>query len=437
MIRAAIRLTLISVFGVSASCSLVPAQETVIYPFSENGNILDGRHPTGLVTFDRSGSLYGVTSNGGGYNNETFQSYCFGLDGCGTVYDLSPSSAGWAETVLYSFCPDGQNTRTSTCPDGLSPLGGLVSDSAGNLYGTTYWGGGGSIPGPGVIFELSPPANGSSLWTETVLHAFGSNGDGYLSRSSLTWGKSGKLYGTTAAGGAYNSGTVFELSPQSGGDWTEAVIHNFGAVGDGEGPWSNVIFDSSGNLYGTTTGGGTAGAGTIFELTRENGGIWAETVLYAFDGTTGSYPTGNVTFGPKGVLYGTLLSGGLEGGCDPYNTCGGVFEYSAGKIRFFLFDGADGGGPYEGVTVDDKTGLVIGTTSYGVTSNGTVFDLREDHINVLYNFCSVPPCADGGFPDGPLVSHGGELYGVNYGGGNPYNGDGVVFEITPGLADAN
>jgi uncharacterized repeat protein (TIGR03803 family) len=421
----------IPAFILFAICATASAQETVIYTFSENGNVADGRHPTGLINFDHSGNLFGVTLNGGLFDP---QSYCQAETGCGTAYELTPSASGWTETVIYNFCPSGQRLTKSTCPEGLFPTGGLISDDAGNLFGTTQLGGGENDPG--VIFELSPPASGGNSWIETVIHTFGSIGDGYSSVSSLTWGKSGKLCGTTALGGKYGGGVVFELSPGSSGGWMETRLHSFGAGNDGFSPLSNVIFDSSGNLYGTTYRGGTARAGTIFELTRQPGDSWAETVLYNFDGTTASSPSGNVAFGPNDALYGTFLSGGLNGGCDPYDTCGGVFEYSASETRLFLFDGADGGGPNQGVTIDDKSGVVVGTTSYGVTSYGSVFDIRQGHISPLYNFCSSPNCTDGTFPDGPLVARGGKLYGVAAGGGNPCNYDGVVFEITPSLPGA-
>src|SRR5579872_1611079 len=181
------------------------------------------------------------------------------------------------ETILYSFV-----YGTS---DGLAPYAGLTPDGAGNFYGTTALGGSVGAPfgNDGTVFELSPASGGG--WTEKVLYNFGSaSGDGIQPVATLIFDSKGNLYGTASKGGANNgSGTVFELLP-SGGGWTEKTIYNFGASSsDGIEPaYGSLIFDSQGNLYGTTLKGGSNGSGTVFELIPGAGGTFTEKVLYSF-----------------------------------------------------------------------------------------------------------------------------------------------------------
>src|ERR1019366_6634594 len=202
------------------------AQEQVLHSF---GNGTDGNDPLGGLIFDASGNLYGTTLGGGTY-------------GGGTVFELTPAGGGsWTETVLHNFDSNGT--------DGFTPYAGLIFDSAGNLYGTTRWGG---TYGGGTVFELTTAAGGG--WTEQVLHSFDHNyTDGYYPQAGLIFDAAGNLYGTTSQGGTYVYwGTVFELTPAAGGDWTETVLHNFNQNGtDGYYPEAGLIFDAAGNLYGT------------------------------------------------------------------------------------------------------------------------------------------------------------------------------------------
>ncbi len=204
--------------------------------------------------------------------------------------------------------------------DGVFPLADLNLDVAGNLYGTTYGGGGLCSYGCGTVFELTPNGNGN--WTEKVLHSFNDNGtDGDLPYAGLIFDAAGNLYGTTVAGGSSYAGTVFELTPHGNGNWTEKVLHSFSNVGtDGASPFAGLIFDAAGNLYGTTTYGGNH-PGTVFELTPTGGGDWTEKVLHSFSnvGTDGAYPYGGLIFDAAGNLYGTTYLGGT------YNY-GTVFE---------------------------------------------------------------------------------------------------------------
>ena len=193
----------------------------------------DGGTPYAGLIFDQSGNLYGTTQEGGGVACRF---------GCGVVFQLTPQSNGsWTESVLHSF------TGGS---DGGDPLAGLIFNAKGNLYGTTAYGGHtGKFCNCGVVFELTP--NGGN-WNETVLNKFKGRGQGALPAAGVTFDAAGNLYGTTVVAGAYNSGVVFELTPNSSG-WTESVLHAFENHPGGH-PQAGVVFDAAGNLYGTTSG---------------------------------------------------------------------------------------------------------------------------------------------------------------------------------------
>src|ERR1017187_1221490 len=213
------------------------AQEKVLHNFNNNGT--DGVSPQAGLIVDGAGNLYGTTSGGGTYYH-------------GTVFELTPAAGrGWTETVLHSFNNNGT--------DGYEPLAGLIFDAAGNLYGTTYVGG---SYGYGTAFELTPAGGGT--WNEKVLYSFASGSTAFYLTSGLIFDGAGNLYGTTLGG---QGGSVFELTPTAGGGWTEKVLHSFGNGTDGEDPQAGLIFDAAGNLYGTTYLGGTYYQwGTVFEL---------------------------------------------------------------------------------------------------------------------------------------------------------------------------
>jgi uncharacterized repeat protein (TIGR03803 family) len=396
-------------FGQTATDS--QATETVLWNFGHDG---DGASPSGRLIFDASGNIFGTTEVGG--------TNCLSNGGCGTVFELSPSASGWTETVLYDFC------SATFCSDGSIPFAGLVFDKQGNLYGTTWEGG---SRGVGTVFELSPPLQGGQ-WTETVLWSFGSTKtDGAYPRlGALNWDTAGNLYGTTELGGANGlngQGTVYELSPNSIGGWTETIIHSFDGQ-NGDGPDYGVAIDSAGNLYGTTVEGGSAGLGLVYMLSPSSSGKWKETVVYTFKGQNGANPVSPISIDASGNLYGTFSSGG-RGSC-LYGTCGGVFKLTpkmGGGVSesSFLFDGQDGGNAYSGVLLDDQTGNLFGTTQGG----NDVYAIRGTKETVLYTFCSLPDCADGVYP-GPLTYHDGKLYGVA-GAGGIYENSGVVYSLAP------
>ncbi len=256
---------------------------TVIHNF--NGS--DGELPYAGLIIDGAGNLYGTTYAGGSY-------------GFGVVFEMSPNgSGGWTTTVLHNLGSGG---------DGQNPKAGLVLDGAGNLYGITT--GGGSLH-LGAVFKMTP--DGSGGWTENVIHNLGEGDDGYIPQDgSLVLDGSGNLYGTCSVGGSHMAGTAFEMSPDGSGGWTEKVIHNFGSVSDGEDPFAGLIFDGSGNLYGTTVAGGGDDDGTVFMMTPDGSGGWKESVLHNFgQGSDGSTPAGaGLVLDGSGNLYGTASAGG-------------------------------------------------------------------------------------------------------------------------------
>ena len=360
------KLLLLLVLTFFAVCIAPPAHaqyaESVPYTFSGNS---DGASPASALISDSHGNLYGTAVYGG----NTSGSNCPGQDpptGCGVVFELTPPSGGtgpWTETVLYTF---------QGGSDGAYPQSSLIFDSRGNLFGTTSNGGklSGScsgLGGCGVVFELSPPSGGKAPWTETVLYTFQGGNDGAFPYASLIFDSNGNLYGTTSGGGTGLDGTVFELSPPSGSPstWTETALYSFTGSSDGGSPLAGVIFDSSGNLYGTTYSG-AHGLGVVFELSPPSGGSgsWSEDVLFVFTGHgDGGLPFAGLTFDSKGNLYGTTAIGGLTSGatCKKSGGCGVVFELSPPGVGsddwtetpIYTFTAStDGGYPYAGVIFD-------------------------------------------------------------------------------------
>jgi uncharacterized repeat protein (TIGR03803 family) len=289
--------------------------ETILYSF---GGVDGGPEGPQAVTFDQKGNLYG-TAEGGQSDCGVFES------ACGTVFELSPNgSGGWTETVIFSFPPPGNS--------GFFPNPGLILDGAGNLYGTTQAGGLGpcdSRLGCGTAFELSPNASGD--WTEAVLHSFSSTaGDGASPLAGLIFDQSGNLYGTAYEGGTGcglpECGTVFELTPNGSGGWTETTLYGFQSGSDGANPAAGLNFDKNGNLYGSTVYGGPYAYGTAFELGPNGSGGWMENVLYAFQGgSEGMSPSSGLILDPDENLYGTTPEGGVTG-CGAGNGCGVVYE---------------------------------------------------------------------------------------------------------------
>jgi uncharacterized repeat protein (TIGR03803 family) len=336
-------------------------------------NGLDGVDPSASLIFDAAGNLYGTAAGGG-----PSLANCYPDGGCGIVFELTPEPNGiWNEKVLHSF----QHNRR----DGHDPEADLIFDAAGNLYGTTFsggfYGGGGCAHCGGTVFQLTPGAHGQ--WEQKLLHSFNPRGGGGPSPGArVIFDKTGNLYGTTFEGGARDLGTVFELMPAAGGGWTEKVLHNFTGRGvDGNAPYASLIFDAAGNLYGTTSRGGRHSAGTVFQLTPGADGKWTEKVLHSFNGWDGSQPFANLIFDAAGNLYGTTFSGGASGtGCEGQG-CGTVFELApAGNGKWkekvlHSFNGTDGWQPRAGL-IFDTAGNLYGTTGAGGAEGvGTVFEI--------------------------------------------------------------
>ena len=404
----------------------------------------DGAIPVGGLTMDRAGNLYGATSAGG--NTGSSCQYGRAANGCGTVFKLAHGGSGWVLSPIYTFngytdglfpsarvifgpdgalygvtfaggeanCDSGSGIycgivfrvtppatvcKSFICPwqkstvfsfnitGGAEPMSEVVFDHAGNLYGTTFGGGGnGGVDciyesgGCGTVYELTP-SNGT--WTETVLHAFpapgNSGSDGQNPYANLIFDSASNLYSSTSAGGSSGEGSVFQLSP-SGSGWTENLLYNFEASGTGMAPEGGLLL-ASGNLFGTTTGGGSGNGGTVFELTPGQGN-WVFTLMYSFNISRGYYngPQASLTMDAAGNLYGTTVEGGAYG-------YGSAFKLTP----------SNGGWTY--TSLHDFTG---GSDGSYISSN-------------------------------LIMDANGNLYGVASGGASQscFDGCGVVFEITP------
>jgi len=305
-----------------------PWTETVLYSFPTPKQ---GFLPQGDLVFDSAGNLYGATEFGGGYGTTCDPFYQY----CGAVFELSPpktKGGKWTETVLHGFkgVPAGAQFG-----DGANPNGGLVLDSRGAVYGTTYYGGNnvkgecqGGVGGTGcgIVFKLTPPSQKGGKWTEKVLHQFDGK-DGSNSSAGVVFDGNGNLFGTTHFGPPHGFGLVFELKKPAGTvhSWTETVLHAFSDGNDGGYPIAGLIFDASGNLYGTALGGGVPG-GVVFRLRPpKRGNSWPLTVLYNFTGSPdANHPTAGLSFDRRGNLYSTTELGGIGQSCQ--GGCGTVFE---------------------------------------------------------------------------------------------------------------
>jgi uncharacterized repeat protein (TIGR03803 family) len=263
-----------------AACksALCPWSYSLVYDFPRGGS--NGAFPDNAVVFDQDGNMFGTTPS--------LQSY-------GDVYELQPSNGGWTQSVIFTF---------ADLSTGTQPVGDLIRDQSGKLYGVTFTGGAND---DGVVYQLVPSGSG---WTENVLHIFDHNSDGANPGGGLLLDKAGNLYGTTGGNGGWGVGTVFMLTP-AGGTWNETILHNFER---NENPEASITMDTAGNLYGTTLMGGQDGAGTIFKMTPGSGG-WTYTVLKEFNGTCndGCSPFSDVTMDASGKLYGTTSQGGTHG----------------------------------------------------------------------------------------------------------------------------
>jgi uncharacterized repeat protein (TIGR03803 family) len=409
--------------SVAASCQT----ETVLHSFGNTPS--DGFGPAGGVLVDTSGNLFGTTADGSTTLCDLAEVF-----GCGIVYELVKSSNGYTETALYSF---GSNSSTS---DGASPYAGLIMDAAGNLYGTTTYGGspncliGLGVDGCGTVFELAKSSTG---YTETVLYTF-TGPDGAYPYAGLTTDSSSNLYGTTYNGGACALGTVFELLKSSEG-YTEKVLYSFGCTSnDGWYPYAGLIIDSAGNLYGTTESAGASGDGTVFELVN-SAGDFTEKVLYNFSGADGNMPVGGVIFDLAGNLYGTTEEGGDYGNGSVFELANSQGSYTEQVLYSFKGPSDDDGQAPLTSLLMDASGNLYGTTRLGGTNCvsqgcGIVFELVNSSgtytEKILHRFGAA---GDGEDPASPLViDSAGNLYGTTDAGGAIVTcGCGTVFVVNP------
>jgi uncharacterized repeat protein (TIGR03803 family) len=329
--------------------------ETVLYRFT-GGN--DGSVPGGDLVFDPAGNVYGTTAGGGS-------------SGQGTVYELTPSNGTWTESVLWSFT--GGN-------DGGRPTGGVIFDSSGKLYGATQSGG---SQGFGSVFQLVPAHSG---WAENVIYSFQDRSDGASPVGGLILDSWGNLYGTTASGGQGGGGTVFELTP-SKGNWTSTVLDALTGPANG-GPQASLTMDSAGNLYGATYKDGLLGYGSVFKLTPAQGG-WTYTDFHNFTfGSDGAEPLGNLVLDADGNLYGTAVAAGSNGfgvvfevtpllitntslPSGTINRPYGATLTATGGLSPYTWSIIGGSLP-KGLTLDTGSGVISGTPTSVGTYNFTV-----------------------------------------------------------------
>jgi uncharacterized repeat protein (TIGR03803 family) len=381
---AALALAVVLVLGAVATPSAQAQTYTVLYNFAGSP---DGANPFAGLVRDAAGNLYGTTYTGAS-------------SGYGTVFKVDSSGA---ETVLYSFTGG---------TDGGSPVGGVVRDNAGNLYGTTQYGG---SSGNGVVFKLDTSG------TETVLYSFaGGTADGCSPYGGLVRDKAGNLYGTTPDCGASNLGTVFKVAKNG----AEKLLHSFaGGTADGADPlYTALLRDTKGNLYGVTADGGSQDDGVVYKLSTSG----KLTVLHSFLGGTqdGCFAHGTPATDKQGNLYGTTSRCGSASG-------GIVWKVSPkGKetvLHNFAGGASDGAQAIAGVILDAHGNFYGDTDGGGASDDGTIYELsKKGTLTLLHSFAG----SDGGTPFGGVIRDAtGNLYGTTLEGGS--GKEGTVWRLTP------
>jgi uncharacterized repeat protein (TIGR03803 family) len=381
---------------------LVQSVEAQIFTALYEFNLSSGGQPEAGVTRDAAGNLYGTTFFGGGGTGCDIY-----FDGCGTVFKVDTTGT---ETVLHIF-----GGVTTNPYDGWNPTARLILDAAGNLYGTTAYGG---AYGHGVIFRIDTAGN------ETILHSFAGGRDGARPNAGLVEDTAGNFYGTTQYGGrgcdGQGCGTIFRISPAG----QETVLYRFAGGANGASPLGGVAVDSAGTIYGTTWLGGIHSYGTVFMLDTSGN----QTVLHSFaGGSDGANPLDSPVLDTSGNLYGTTSAGG------PYYGTVFMIDTTGKESTLYNFTGGtDGASPYAHLLVD-TSGNLYGTASQGgCCGQGTVFEFSNGTLIALYGFSAAPNGTnlDGQFPMGGLITDSaGNFYGTAAGAGA--SGWGTVFEIQP------
>ncbi len=314
--------------------------------------------------------------------------------------------------------------------DGADPYAGLIADAAGDLFGTTIAGG---TYGYGAVFELVN--QGGGIYTPVTLLSFNST-NGANPLAGLIADAAGDLFGTTIYGGPSGVGTVFELVNQGGGAYTPVTLLSFTGGADGAYPQAGLIADAAGDLFGTTQQGGPSGAGTVFELVNHGGGAYTPVTLLSFNGSNGNDPVGTLIADAAGDLFGTTANGGA----DNYGSVFELVNHGGGAytpVTLLSFNGSNGNDPV-GTLIADAAGDLFGTTNTGGADNyGSVFELVNQGGGnytpvTLYSFTGVG--ADGAYPHAGLIAAAaGDLFGTTANGGNGY---GAVFERSSTTAAA-
>ena len=388
----------------------------------------DGAYPyLGSLVQGTDGNLYGTTASGG----VGFGSPC-PVFGCGTVFKVTP---GGRLTTLYEFCSQ------ANCADGGGPAAGLFLGTDGHFYGTTQ---GGGVYGAGTVFKITSSGVFTSLYSFCAENACS---DGTNPRGTLTQASNGNFFGTTTLGGAYNSGTVFEIT--QGGKFS--TLYSFCRAGypclDGNGPWAGLVQGTNGNLFGTTTYGGSTGEGTVFEITLSGKFKLLHSFCSAVDCADGKFPYAAMIQSTDGNFYGTTSQGGISSGT--------VFKITPGGTLTTLYDFGsctnggcpDGASPVAGL-IEASDENFYGTTQIGGINGalcgslgcGVVFKITSSgQITVLHDFCSQPECGDGFSPEAGLAqATNGTFYGMAMSGGSTADncspdGCGTVFGFSIGL----
>ncbi len=379
----------------------------VVYSFGGG----DGEYFDTELVMDRSGNLYGTSVEGGNFQ-------------AGNVFQLTPTRNGWTLTVLYSF------TGGS---DGGQPYKGVTLDSHGDLYGATVTGGtGGCEGGCGVVYKLT---HAHGTWTHSVIYSFTGGSDGAGPGSPVVFDKQGNLFGTTPIGGASGVGTIYEIRPRKDGTWKLAIVHTFTGGNDGAGGSAGrLLLDNKGSIYGVATSGGAHGSGTAYQLSPVQGGKWKLRTLYAFKGQPDAgFPYGGLVFDSAGNLYGTTYYDGK-------NDIGAIYEVSqvGGKWKetvLHSFAGGSDGKESLSTIVSDAAGNLYGTTIEGGAFGcdcGTIFKLAAGtkgtrKYSVVYRFKGAP---DGAYLYAGMVpDSAGRFYGITLQGGSAHVG--TIFKFIP------
>lgn len=403
------------------------SSETVIYSFCDQANCADGKEPLSTVTPDGQGNLFGATVIGG----NTSQDCSSG--GCGVIYEIRQRHGFPAYHNLYTFCSQ------KNCADGAAPVGALVRDVNGNLYGVTL--GKGKF-GWGTVYMVTPKGKMSILHNFCAKDSCTDGGDpsGYSIALTYAGASSGNvydgvspLYGTTQVGGNFNSGLIYKLEPTGKKKWKYSILYKFCSLAncaDGANP-DGVIADDDGTLYGQTNNFNQAG--TLFKFSGSTFSL-----LYSFcqksNCTDGKNPRGAPAVDKNGNVFGITQKGGPA-------DLGVLYEMTAAGNFSVLHNFCSDGDCTDGMTpvaspVLDKSGNLYGTTTGGGAlgsrnGGGVVYRYKGTNYQVLYNFCpDFPTCSDGVSPNTPVtLDSTGNIFGTTISGGTTFGGNGVVFEV--------